>query len=158
MPHPWYSFLAPRLRRREDTVQEIPDYYQMRMLRPDDEGWPWDPVYVDILTAEPFYFDCDTDHIETFCNEYLAQTLDVMMPPQSEVDLCLSDNVDRCTQILAGDLPHESGWIQVQSCGSLGDCSPWSKALTVEEPGVTLMLTCVIVFLVGLGIAQKVKS
>jgi len=151
---PWYKFLQPI---REGWADTEPDHWNMQMWRPDPEGWPSDQVDVPI-SENGAYFECDLGYIEDQCAEYLGEDLGLAPQaiPQYDMNLCITNNLSQCSQVLTGELPYENGWIQLQACDEGGiACSSWSDASIVPEPGTELGLLICVGFLAWLAIWRR---
>ena len=161
---PWFEFLQPIIHWRVydnsntgDLHPQEPESWRVRMREPDELGWPSNPVDVPIL-EETFYFDCDIEHVERFCNEELWKDF-AWGYSQEDYDQCVFDNTDGCAQILTEDLPYQNGWLQMQACNADQTlCSVWSNAKVVPEPSLSLVFGVSILFLTFLCKIKNKKA
>jgi len=141
---PWQEFWQP-------VSDSMPEWFEGVMRPKDQNGWPGAPVSIQLLD-ENYYYDCNLGFIQEQCQERVAEDLNVVNPPTSEVDACVSINLNKCGQVLFDSLPFEDGWVQMRGCNVSDGCSGWSNPVPVPEPAsVAVQLFICIAVLVGVA-------
>jgi len=138
-----------------DSSDQNPDYWEVGMYNLGVDGFPADLINVPLLDAS-MYFDCNEAITTSLCEKWLTdyQKQRIEDIPQSEVDMCVSDNISRCVDILTDTLPYENGWLLVRAC-NINGCSDWSNPRTVPENGFSLMIGISLLFIL---ISNKFKT
>ena len=161
---PWFEFLQPIIHWRvynnsntEDLHPQEPESWRMRMMEPDELGFPYNAIQIAIID-ETFYFGCNIGFVQNFCRDELSKDF-AWEYTQAFYDQCVSDNIDGCAQILTEDLPYPNGWLQMQACNADQTlCSVWSKAKVVPEPSLSLAFGVSILFLTFLCKVKNKKA
>ena len=142
---PWLEFIQPW---RPQVSEQEPERWQFRMQRPDEDGWPSDETLLRQY-GESYYFDCNLIDVERWCYDYTIEDHEEWPPEQWRVDQCITDNVNRCAQVLTEEYPYENGWVQVRACDEMEiSCGAWSKPLVVPEPDTFGMLVICVLLIV----------
>lgn len=137
------------------TTNQDPDYWEVGMYKVGVDGFPTSMINVPLLNTS-IYFDCNEATTTSLCQKWLTEYQKEMIEniPQSEVDMCVSDNISRCVELMTDTLPYENGWLLVRAC-NINGCSDWSNAKTVPENGFSLMIGISLLFIL---IANKFKN